>query len=323
MKILVTGGTGFVGGHLIGELLADGRNQVCALVRDSGKLETCAFKDRVSVLRGDLFASEPFPDDIELVFHLAAVTKAVSKREFTRVNIDGTRALLARLRPLKNLKKVVLLSSQAAAGPSRSPDPVREETPAEPISLYGRSKLGQEEILAAHCPVPHVIVRAPIVFGPGDMDMLDAFRIVNRGIIPILGRGERRYSVIYVKDLVRGMVAAAFSPCGNETYYIANPEAIEWRSFMEQVARLLGRKNVRRIRVPEFCGRILAEFSELRIRAFGNKAIFNRDKFNEMKFPAWVCSAAKIEAQLHFQPRIPLAAALEETIAWYRERDLL
>jgi nucleoside-diphosphate-sugar epimerase len=323
MKILVTGGTGFVGGHLINELLAGGRNQVVVLARDSGKLAACAFKNDVTALRGDLFASAPFPEDIDVVFHLAAVTKAVTPREFTQVNIDGTRALLARLKPLKNLQKVVLLSSQAAAGPNRSRAPMGEDTPAEPISLYGKSKLGQEEILAAECPAPHVIVRAPIVFGPGDMDMLDVFRLLNRGIIPLLGRAERRYSVIYVKDLVRGMIVAAFSPCRNEIFYIANPEAIEWRSFMEQVSRLLGRKNAKRIRVPEFCGRLMAEFSEMRIRVFGNKAIFNRDKFNEMKFPAWVCSAAKIEAMLHFQPRVPLPAALQETIAWYREQNLL
>ena len=323
MKILVTGGTGFVGGHLINELLAAGRNQVVVLVRDSGKLAACAFKNDVIALPGDLFASEPFPEDIDVVFHLAAVTKAVTPREFTQVNLDGTRALLARLKPLKKLQKVVLLSSQAAAGPNRSRAPVDEETPAEPISLYGKSKLGQEEILAAACPAPHVIVRAPIVFGPGDMDMLDVFRIVNRGIIPLLGRAERRYSVIYVKDLVRGMIAAAFSPCRNEIFYIANSEAIAWRSFMEQVSRLLGKKDVKKIWVPEFCGRLLAEFSEMRIRVFGNKAIFNRDKFNEMKFPTWVCSSAKIEAMLHFQPRVPLPVALEETIAWYREQGLL
>ena len=103
----------------------------------------------------------------------------------------------------------------------------------------------------------------------------------------------------------------------------ANPETIEWRAFMEQAARLLGEKKARTIMIPEILGRVLAEFSELRIRAFRNKAIFNRDKFNEMKYPAWVCSAAKIEAMLHFQPRFPLPAALKETIGWYREQGLL
>ncbi len=323
MKILVTGGTGFVGSHLIRELLAGDRNRVHVLIRDSRRLRACDFNEEISLVHGDLFDADPFPDDIELVFHLAAVTKAVSAREFTHVNVEGTRSLLEKLRPLKNLKKAVLLSSLAAAGPSRHDEPLREEMPADPISLYGRSKLAQEKAFAEHCPVPFVILRAPIVFGPGDMDMLDAFRIVRKGIIPVLGSTERRYSVIYVKDLVRGMIVAALSSCQNEIFYIANPEAIEWQSFMEQVSRLLGRQKTRKIRIPEILGRVLAEFSEIRIRALGKKAIFNRDKFNEMKFPAWVCSAEKIGARLHFQPRSTLQAALAETIDWYRKRDLL
>ena len=198
-----------------------------------------------------------------------------------------------------------------------------EEVSAEPISLYGKSKLAQEEILVAQCTVPRIVIRAPIVFGPWDMDMLDAFRIVNRGIIPLLGRQQRWYSLIFVKDLVRDMITAAFSSCGNEIFYVANPQAVEWRDFMEQAARLLGKQKARTIMVPEALGRVLAEFSELRIRVFGNKAIFNRDKFHEMKFPAWVCSAAKIDAMLHVQPRVPLPAALAETITWYREQGFL
>ncbi len=323
MNMLVTGGTGFVGHHLIEALLAEGRHRVHVLVRDGGRLAASPFRDAVIAVRGDLCSCDPFPEDIETVFHLAAVTKASSAGEFTRVNVDGTRMLLEKLQPQKKLQRIVLLSSLAATGPTRGDTPLRENMPARPISQYGRSKLAQEEIVTALSPVPHVIVRAPIVFGPGDMDMLAAFRIAARGIVPLLGRRERRYSLIYVKDLARAMIAAAFGPCRNEVFFVANPDAVEWRELLEQAARLLGREKTRTIVVPEGLGRLLAELAELRIRAFGHKAIFNRDKFSEMRFPNWICSAAKIEALLHFQPRFPLPAALEETIGWYRERGFL
>ncbi len=323
MKILVTGGTGFIGSHLISELLEDNRHQVYALIRDSAKLKSCAFKDSITAIHGDLFRSEPFPADIELVFHLAALTKIISPQEFVHINHEGTLSLLEKLQPLKNLRKVVLLSSLAAAGPNREQGVLREEMPAHPISLYGKSKLAQEKLFSEHCPAPHIIIRAPIVFGPGDMDMLDAFRMVRKGIIPLLGKKERRYSVIYVKDLVRGMIAVAASLCQNEIFYIANAEPVEWQNFLEEVSRLLGRKKTRKIMIPEILGRGLAELSEIRIRAFKRKAIFNRDKFNEMKFPEWVCSTGKIESLLHFQPQIPFLEALQETIRWYQERNML
>lgn len=323
MKILVTGGTGFVGSHLITELLKDDRNQVYALVRDKAKLKGCAFQGRVGAIHGDLFRSEPFPADIELVFHLAALTKIVSPQEFIRINHEGTRSLLEKLKPLKNLRKAVLLSSLAAAGPCGETGALREEMKAEPVSLYGKSKLVQEEIFAEQCPSPFVIIRAPIVFGPGDMDMLDAFRMVRKGIIPMLGRKERRYSVIYVKDLVRGMIAAAASTCQNEIFYIANAEPVTWAGLLEEAAGMMGKKKTWKIVIPEILGRGLAELSEIRIRALKRKAIFNRDKFKEMKFPGWVCSAAKIDNMLHFQAQTPFPDALRETIHWYRERKLL
>lgn len=321
MNTLVTGGTGFVGRHLVEALQAAGHG-VVVLVRDEKRLAACRFASPPAVVRGDLFASDPLPPGIETVFHLAAVTKELGTGEFARINVAGTRALLERLRPLPGLRRVLLLSSLAAAGPSRAGAPLQESDPPAPVSRYGRSKLAQERELAARSPAPWAVIRAPIVFGPGDMDMLDMFRIVGRGIAPRLGRAERWYSLIYVKDLVRGMIAAAFSSCGNETFYVANPEPVEWQELMALAARLLGKK-ARKVTVPSAAGRLLAELAELRIRALGRRAIFNRDKFAEMRHPFWVCSAAKIGSRLHFQPRVPLAAAVEETLAWYRGSGLL
>ena len=142
-------------------------------------------------------------------------------------------SLLAKLRPLKQLRKVdpafIAWPRWAPTAPASVPG---KKCRTNPISLYGKSKLAQEKIFRELCPAPYVIIRAPIVFGPGDMDMLAIFRIVNKGILPTLGRKERRYSVIYVKDLVGGMIAAANSRCENEIFYIANPEPISWETFM-------------------------------------------------------------------------------------------
>jgi nucleoside-diphosphate-sugar epimerase len=194
--------------------------------------------------------------------------------------------------------------------------------PDNPVSLYGKSKLAQEKILRAHSPAPYIIIRAPIVFGPGDMDMLTIFRVLKKGVLPELGRQQRTYSVIYVTDLVTGMIAAANSPCQNETFYITNVEPIPWDDFMLAAHRLMG-GGIRKVRVPETLAWLLAELSEMRIRISKKKTIFNRDKFREMRFPVWTCSAEKSSDRLHFQPLRPTASALDETVRWYQEQNLL
>lgn len=147
MNILVTGGTGFVGRHLVEALQAEG-HRVHLLVRDEKRLAACRFASPPGLVHGDLFASAPFPPGIETVFHLAAVTKELGAGEFERVNVAGTGALLERLRPLPGLRRVLLLSSLAAAGPGRSAVPLQESDPPSPVSRYGRSKLAQERELA-------------------------------------------------------------------------------------------------------------------------------------------------------------------------------
>jgi nucleoside-diphosphate-sugar epimerase len=323
MKILVTGGTGFVGSHLIRELLAEKENTVYALIRDKKKLDFFDFKEEIQVIAGDLFESEAFPADIEWVFHLAALTKVISPKEFIHSNHHGTISLLEKLRPLKKLKKVVLLSSVAATGPNRQNVCLREDMPENPVSLYGKSKLAQEKIFREHCPAPYIIIRAPIVFGPGDMDMLAVFRILNKGFLLALGRNERLDSVIYVKDLVRGMIAAANSRCQNEIFYIANAEPIVWEKFMREASLLMGKKRIQKIIVPKMLVWFLAELSEMHIRAFKRRTIFNRDKFREMRHPVWTCSVKKSRDLLHFQPLFPVETALRETIHWYKEQNLL
>jgi nucleoside-diphosphate-sugar epimerase len=323
MKILVTGGTGFVGSHLIRELLAEKENTVYALIRDRKKLDFCDFKEEIHVIAGDLFESEAFPADIEWVFHLAALTKVISPKEFIQSNHHGTISLLDRLRPLKKLKKVVLLSSVAATGPNRQNVCLREDMPENPVSLYGKSKLAQEKIFQEHCPAPYIIIRAPIVFGPGDMDMLAIFRILSKGFLLALGRNERQDSIIYVKDLVRGMIAAASSRCQNEIFYIANAEPIAWEKFMHEASLLMGKRRIQKIIVPKMLVWFLAELSEMHIRIFKRRTIFNRDKFREMRYPVWTCSVEKSQNLLHFQPLFPVETALQETIRWYQEQNLL
>jgi len=321
VKILITGGTGFVGRHLLEAL--NGRHRVAVLVRDEAKLRQAPFPERISVIHGDLFASQPFPEDLDLVFHLAAVTKALSSGEFMQVNHQGTLALLERLKRLRGKPKVVLLSSLAAAGPSPGNRPLSEKAAARPVSLYGWSKLRQEEAVMANGRLPYLIIRAPIVFGPGDMDLLDIFKMVKRGLSPEMGREKRWYSIIYVKDLARGLAALGHSRLANETFYLANPEPVLWDELIDTAARLLDVTSLRRVRVPRALVRSLAEISQWRGRLFKQRVIFNRDKFREINCPAWTCSPEKVRRRLQLPPFAALEESLAATLDWYQDNRLL
>jgi dihydroflavonol-4-reductase len=321
VNILITGGTGFVGRHLMEELV--GKHTVFALVRDASRLEKTGLEGKVEVIRGDLFNCDPLPEEIELVFHLAGLTKAVFPGEFVHVNYHGTKAFLGKLKGLRRLRKVILVSSLAAAGPSGFNVPLTEDMEANPVSLYGRSKWMGENAVREESPSPFLIVRAPIVFGPGDMDMLDALKLLKTGMLPLLGKERRRYSIIYVKDLVAGMVELALSRYENETFYLANPNVVEWEEFMRIAARLLGKRRLHAIHIPVRLGRLLAGSAETYGRIFRQRAIFNLDKFREMRNPCWTCSPRKAEESVHFTPRFALEEALASTITWYRENGFL
>ncbi len=321
MNVLITGGTGFVGRLLAEELSRDHR--VHLLVRDPRRLERLACRERVTALAGDLESGEALPADTELVFHLAALTKARRPADFQAVNVGAHGRFLERLRPLRRLRRVLLLSSLAAAGPSPCDRPLTEEDRPAPVSLYGRSKLDQETVLQAQSPVPWVIVRAPIVFGPGDLDMLQALRTVRHGWLLQLGRERRRFSIIHVDDLVAAVAAAAFTAADGELFYAANGEPIEWASWLGAAAQLLGNGRLRRLVVPVALGGAAAGLAEARGRLSGRPGIFNRDKFREMRHPCWLCSGEKMARVLGFRPRRPLADGLAQTVDWYRRQGLL
>ena len=140
--------------------------------------------------------------------------------------------------------------------------------------------------------------------------------------MPLLGH-NRRYSVIYVKDLVRGLLQAALSPVENEVFYLTHPDPLSWETFMEMAAAAMNVQRFRRIRVPAAVVYGLAQLAEARCRLLRRRTIFNRDKCREMRHPCWTCSGAKSEQLLHFAPRFPVAEALALTVGWYIEHGWL
>ncbi len=319
MKILVTGATGFVGMHLVDELISRG-HEVYALVRRPAHKILLTQKG-VKVLEGDLtsvkFLDLPLVDS---VIHLAGLIKAKNTDEFYRVNEDGTRHVADMFRQ-RSLKNFILVSSLSARGPLLHQ---HDEDGKGAVSHYGRSKFKAEEVAQKTLPhTPVVIVRAPIVYGPGDKETLSLFKFFKKGFFPKFGSAVYQHSFIFVKDLVVVLATLAEKADRSAVYYPNDGEnGYALDHLISLGERLFGRK-IRRLPVPLFLAGTLAFISQFLGKVFGFIPLFNRDKFSEMKEPFWTCSSQNLFKDHTLPPCVKLPQGLEISKEWYEKEGWL
>ncbi len=320
----VTGGTGFVGTHLIKELLK--RDFFLnLLVRDRNKAEKRFSSDKINILEGTIFDVEKFKDAIyssSYIFHLAALTKALKKSEFFETNVNGTKKLveIVSLKP-ENFERFVHISSLAAIGPSKSID--RMEFMG-PVSTYGKSKIESEkivrEILAKNL---FTIIRPPAVFGPLDMDVYKFFKSVNNGIVPLIGFNEKLASIIYVKDLANGIVDAALSEnTRGKSYCLSYEKFFTWKELGQIAAKILGKKPVY-IKIPHFFVLVSGFFNGIFTKLIGKRDIFDFDKAKEIIQKYWICDSTEAKKDFAFKCEYDVEKAFSETVEWYKNENLL
>jgi nucleoside-diphosphate-sugar epimerase len=318
MRVLVTGGTGFLGSHLVERLLEEPGREVYALVRDPSKLRWLEGIERVRLLVGDLENVPALPAGLSSVFHLAGLTKTLRSSQYYTVNRDGTANLLRALESQAAALRFVHLSSIAAGGPAAPGRTICEGDPPRPVSPYGESKLrAEEEVLKYGDRFSVVVLRAAAIYGPRDEDFLEYFRWIKRGIMPLIGQRRKSLSLLYVRDAVRAvMVAARPGLPGGGVFNIADPKAYMWEDLGRTAAHLLGKRLVR-VRVPHWTAYLASAASEGIGRLGGGATALNVSKYKQMKPDCWVADVRKARDGLGFETRFSLAEGLGETIAWY------
>ena len=320
--ILVTGGAGFIGGHLVERLVVQGRPVRCVLRRRSpaGRLPVSA----VEVAYGDLVSGAGLPEamrGVETVIHLAGVTKARTPSGYYAGNAGATANLL---RASGGVRRIVHVSSLAAAGPSGRDRALAEDAEPAPVSHYGRSKLaGEEAVRQSPLADRTVIVRPPVVYGPRDRDVYQVMRAVAGGWMMRIGSAARRFSLIYVGDLVDGLIAAADrAGAGGKIFYLAHPSPVSWEEFGAAAARLMQR-SVRTVTVPERAAYALGLLAECWARISGKPGILSRDKIAEACCAGWVCDPGRASRELGFRASTGLEDGLRRTLDWYKEAGWL
>ena len=320
---LITGGSGFVGSHLVEAVCARGERPRCLLRRDSFKRHPLALPTEAEIVFGDLVTGEGLSEALEgvdTVIHLAGVTKALSTAEFYLGNVRATENL-ARAVAGRGIR-LVHVSSLAAIGPSYDGVPVSEDADPHPLTHYGTSKLEGERVVRALVPGA-VIVRPGVVYGPRDTDVLELFKSISMGFVLEISGGERWFQAIYVKDLADGLLAAADTPeAGGRAYFLAHAKAATWDELSSTAARIM-RKRTRVLRIPAPLAYAVGGVAEVWSRLTGKPGIISREKVREAQCRHWTCDTSRAARELGFEARTPLELGLSQTLAWYKEAGWL
>lgn len=332
-RIFVTGANGFVGSHLIEHLLRRG-DEVIGLIRAGSDVRSLAplvatHGDRLKLVVGDLrdrSSLEVALDDVQFVYHLGAVLMAASEQAFRETNVAGTRNLLEAVtnRGLGGLRRFLFASAQAAAGPSPDGRPIDESHPLRPVSAYGKSKADAEAVVRQFSDrVPVTIVRPVAVYGERERDISGGtFPLVKAGLAPRLGFAPKTASLLYVGDLVAGMVAAAESPRSlGKTYFLADRNPYPQHEVVRAMADAMGNRVRIPVVVPHFILTIVAVFAEWGHRITRRRPMLTRDKVRELKQRWWAATPAASARDLGWSSQVSLRDGMARAVAdWDRRR---
>ena len=317
----VTGGTGFIGSHLVERLLS--RNyRVRCLIRNPQKPGYLA-KLPVELFTGDLFSSQTLEralSGVDYVYHVAGVVGSKDKEGFYRQNRDATRNLVEIAFSIApGVKRFIFVSSGAAVGPALTNKAVDESTPYHPITTYGKSKMEAElEVLKFRDRFPTTIVRPTAVYGPRDPATFDYFKTIDKGLEPLVGFKDKFVSLVHSTDLVTGIVLAGeASVAAGQTYFLGSERAYSWRDIGDVTKRVMGKKAFR-IRLPEPLVYAVATTAGL-FSLFGDKpSVLNFEKGRDMVQESWTFDISKAKREIGYNPVVGLAEGIKETVEWYR-----
>jgi UDP-glucose 4-epimerase len=327
-KILITGGSGFIGGFITNEAIKRGYS-VYVAVRKSTNIDILKNQNLIIV---EIDFSDVTDSNYKIlnlpqfdyIIHNAGLTKALKRDDYFEVNYRNTihfiNALTAQS---KAPKKFLYMSSLAAYGPGdeNSTNPVLLASQPKPLTSYGQSKLFAEKVITTS-GIPYIIFRPTAVYGPGEKDLFKSVKLINTGIDFQVGTKSQHLTFIYVKDLARLVLDAIESPVSNKAYFISDSNlysSMEWGKYVSENLN----KKIIHIAFPLFLAKGIALINELLLRILKRATLINREKISELSARNWNCDVQALSTDFCFEPEYDLEKGLNETIAWYKKAGWL
>lgn len=302
----ITGATGFIGNRLTRRLCAAGW-PVRVLIRSPTKAANLAELPLQRIV-GTLEQSDSLQrlvDRVYAVIHCAGAVRGIALADFSQANVLGLARLATTAARQSPSPRFLALSSLAAREPHLSP--------------YAASKWeGERQLAAAAGGMPWCALRPPAVYGPGDRELRPLFRWMGRGIAPVLGSANARFSLLYVDDLVAAIMQWLEQPrCVQGVFELhdGKPGGYDWNEAAAIVAAARARP-VRRIPIPTSLLQLLAGANVAIARLAGYAPMLTPAKARELSHSNWVCDNAALSRVLDWTPRISLAEGLRLTFGW-------
>ena len=318
-KVLLTGGTGFLGSH-VAEMLCDRGLAVRATVRrtsDTRWLDPLPLEQVEADLSSLPRLAEAL-EDISAVVHVGGLTRASDPAAYERINAVGTSALAAAA-GAAGVERFVYVSSLAARGPDGADGPVSD---------YGRSKRGGEvrlaELAAAGTAPPAIrVLRPGGIYGPRDTDLLMMFQMAARGLL-VLPSAAGQLQPVHVRDVASAVVRALESADSTDPgpLPVAGSEVVGWTE-MADLLRAGQSHRIRVVRLPAPAFAMAGLAAELGARFTGKPPVFDRRRATDLTRLTWTCDIETTKRTLDWEPEVNLQTGMAETAAWYAEHGWL
>lgn len=325
MKCLVTGATGFTGGHLALKLARDG-HEVRALVRRGSRTEHLRAAG-IQLVEGELTSAtdvESAAAGCEKIFHIAAVFRTAGHPDshYRDVNVGGTLNVLAAARKW-GCERVVHCSTGGVHGHVESP-PADENYRFKPDDIYQQSKLEAELAVteAIRSGQPATIFRPGAIYGEGDLRFLKLFKAIQRRRFVMIGSGETRLHMAHVDDMVQGIELCGSAPAAlGQVFIIAGPEAPTLNEIVAIAAGVIG-VSAPRLHVPVWPVYAAGWLCEMLCVPFGIDPPLHRRRVGFFTHHREF-DIGKARRLLGFAPRVSVREGIERTIRWYANEGLM